>query len=647
MNRWTLGLPLGLVGVLLAGCPGPDTQKTETPDGPSELNEDVLIGSTDDEPAEEVDPELAAKQAAAKEVLEKVKDRDPEEERKKLERSHAISQQAQAKLTKGQYTDAVKTARQALKVHEQNVDAMLVFAEVYYKEGKFELVRAVTSSALQIDAKIRTPEETSRAYNLQGFAMLAMGEDQGATRSFKKAAEVDEKNAAAWNNLGTRYLDVGDVPTATACFEYAIELEPRFYKAHLNYGAALRASRNWEAAEAAMRKALELRPNYPEAYFNLGVLYLDADPFPGLDTTQRLNKVIGNLSKFQKLAVDDDKAKTRAGTPGLAAAGANAPPPRVSKARAEDFIRVAKKGLEKEGRRLDRAKEREAKNAAEAAEAAAAEATAAEAAAAGGEAGAPTEAGAETPGEGGATDPAQPSPQGPNQPEPASPTPQGPQQPGSGEPAEPTPSDPAPTQPAKPTPTQPAKPTPTQPAKPTPTQPAKPTPTQPAKPAPTQPAKPAPTQPAKPAPTQPAKPAPTQPAKPAPTQPAKPAPTQPAKPTPAPPPAQKPSPQKPQSASLRAGEAMHPHGASKKLGLQWASRGTRSTPSTLNSMEAGVVGMSRVDYALVRDALGRTPDSISVPTWFAVSDGDRFNNASMFAPSITSRSLPRYGSTTT
>ncbi|MEX1364816.1 MAG: tetratricopeptide repeat protein, partial [Nannocystaceae bacterium] len=192
---------LALAGLAL-GCTTPNQAQSERP-GPREEYERAPIDPTTDA-GTEADPDLAAKQAAAQKVLDTVNDRDQEEEKKKLARSHAISEQAGAKLRKGQMTEAVQTAREALKVHEQNVDAMLVLAQVYYKEGKYELVRAVTSSALQVDAKIRTPEETSRAYNLQGFAMLAMGEDSVATQSFKKAAEVDENNDAAWNNLGTR-----------------------------------------------------------------------------------------------------------------------------------------------------------------------------------------------------------------------------------------------------------------------------------------------------------------------------------------------------------------------------------------------------------------------------------------------------------
>ena len=551
-------------GLLLAGCLKTNATDSESPGGPSEESEAASLAVIEAGLADGADED--AKRAAAQEVLQKVKDRDPEEEKKKLAKSLTISAQAQALLDEGNLTEAVDTAREALKVHEQNVDAMLVLGHVFYKQGKFELVSAVTGSALQVDAKIRTPKQTSRAYNLQGFAMLATGDDTRATVLFKKAAEVDDQNAAAWNNLGTRYLDVGDVNTAAACFEYAIGLDPRFYKAQLNYGAALRAQRKWEEAEAAIRKAMELRPNYAEAYFNLGVLYLDADPFPGLDTVARLNKAIQNLAKYRELAPDDPPRPGAGRGPGLGSDG-KAPPPRVSKARADDYIRVANKGIERERRRLEREQQRQAKPAQGDPE--------------GDPSAAPTEAPS---GDTAVGDP--PATHGGDE---TAPDDAAPEQP-AGDPS--TPADPAPQEPSKPAPQEPSKPAPQGPSKPAPQEPSKPAPQGPSKPAP------------KPAP-KPVKPAPQGP-------------------TPQPPPAQpspqKPSPQKPQSVSHSVSlfvpwapspssrlteradlSSLPPWGA---LGLvaspswPWGAknfprnsvwRGTRSDPSTLNPTGVGAL----------------------------------------------------------
>lgn len=433
-------------------------------------------------------PKVEGEQATAEQkVRPSVQDRDPEEEKRKMAKSRKQSAAARNLLDKGRVDEAIKASREALRIHEQNVDAMLVIAEAYFRQRKWEITLAVCTSALAVDAKIRTPSETSRIHNLRAFAYAKMGKENLATESFREAAQSDEKNAAAWNNLGTRYLAAGDTKTALGCFEYALELDPKFAKAHVNYGAALRANGQLEQAEKSFIKALQLQPNFAAAYFNLGVLYLDAEPFPGLDTSQRLNKAIEFLGKYKQYAgptvVEGKAPKNKGADP-------------VSKDRADDYIRVAQKGLKSE----DRRKEREARRASKGtSDDGVTDATGGGGGDGGGDAG--------DAGDGGGDDAGDVTPAGGDEPDAPTPTP-----------TQPTPT-PTPVQPTKPgQPTQPAKPSPTPPAKPTPVEPTKPAPTEPAKPAPTQPAKPTQPAPTQPAPVQP-KPVQPKPVQPTPVQP--------------------------------------------------------------------------------------------------------------------------------
>ncbi|MBK8719742.1 MAG: tetratricopeptide repeat protein [Deltaproteobacteria bacterium] len=345
-----------VIMLVLAGC-RPEGA-TDSPDGPREKVDLDGLEANATPSADAGTPAAPAAAADKAKGLPKTRDRDPEEEKKKLALSHQRSAEAQKHLEAGRLVEAIDHSRQALRIHEQNVEAMLVMAEAYFRQKKFELVQAVTSSALAVDEKVRTPQESSRAHNLKGFAYTAMGQDNLATQAFRKAAEADDKNAAAWNNLGTRYMQAGDIATAKQCFAYALELDPRFAKAHLNFGAALRAEGKWQDAEKSFDTALKLRPNYPEAYFDLGVLYLDADPYPGLETVGRLEKAIAFLTKYRELAIaDGPEGPSPTNSKGRGPKVAPGPAP-VSKARAEDYIRVAKKGIEREQRRIDREKAR-------------------------------------------------------------------------------------------------------------------------------------------------------------------------------------------------------------------------------------------------------------------------------------------------
>ncbi|MGB1275113.1 MAG: tetratricopeptide repeat protein, partial [Nannocystaceae bacterium] len=264
----SLMLSLCLGSIVVACTTKPATQPgSETPEedplADLDLGDEKPPTKAKQEPVDLDDADAATK-AEAKKLLEKNRgrDRDPEAERRKLAASRQVSAKGTKALKSGNMSEAVKQAREALRVHEQNAEAMLTLAEVFYKQGKFELTLSVTTSVQSIDPKVLTKVESSRAFNLKGFALLAMGKQTAATRAFRKAAEIDTKNATAWNNLGAQYIRTGNIKSAIDCFSYATRLDPRFYKAHLNLGSAYRATRDWPKAEASFGQALRLQPNY-------------------------------------------------------------------------------------------------------------------------------------------------------------------------------------------------------------------------------------------------------------------------------------------------------------------------------------------------------------------------------------------------
>ncbi len=503
MKRGLLTVAVAL-GLGVTGC-DKDGEGSKEPDADKlAVLEGMEAGPSGADTPQTPEEKKAAAQEAAKN-LPKVQDRDPEEEKRKMAQSRQRSAQARKMLEQNKFAEAVTNARGALKIHEQNVDAMMILAEVFYREGKYELVVSVTTTALAVDEKVRTPKDTSAVYNLQGFALASLGKDQMATQAFKKAAEADDQNAAAWNNLGTRYLRAGDVNTAASCFSYAIELEPSFAKAHLNHGAALRAQGKLDEAEKAIRKAMELRKNYPEAHFNLGVLYLDAAQIREMTTSQRLSTAISELERYKQLA--GGRSVTEPLATGLGSKKRIAP---VSVERADDYIRLARKGIEREERTAKRKAERAEKADEEEADATSAGEEAGDDAATpdAGDDAAPAEPdGAASPAEpggtqapakpggtqapakpgGGAQAPAQPG-GGPQAPAKPGGGPQAPAKPGGGTQA---PANPAPSQPgANPQPptNQPAQPSaPAEPSQPAPKQPS---PSAPQKPSPQQPQKP-------------------------------------------------------------------------------------------------------------------------------------------------------------
>lgn len=242
-----------------------------------------------------------------------------------------------------------------------------MIAEAFFKQGKWEITQGVASSVLDVDPRVLTPEESSQAYNLRGFAYLAEGKREVAKTMFRSAAEMDSKNAAAWNNLGVQYMQDGDWATAATCFKYSMEIDSGLDKAAMNYGTALRGQGKLVEAEAQFTKMTLKKPSYAAAYFNLGVMYLDADPFPNLDTRGRFNKAIQQFTKYKELAISQGHKAAEDENLSATEKAMLSSNKLVSPAQADLYIELAKKGIEREDRREEREqkrKEKEAKKAA-------------------------------------------------------------------------------------------------------------------------------------------------------------------------------------------------------------------------------------------------------------------------------------------
>ncbi|MCA9680573.1 MAG: tetratricopeptide repeat protein [Myxococcales bacterium] len=358
----TVVLALGLV---LSACKN-QGKDSDNPDE-LELPPETKVADTKGKDGSKAGRENKGKDEGKKPIQQQPKppivhpqDRDPKQEKTKMERSRITSAKAKQLLRGGQNDKAIDEARKALREHEQNVEAMLVIAEAFYKQGKHELVQSVTGSILKVDEKILTPEEKSQAYNLMGFAYLQAGSRGEAYKAFKNAAEADDHNASAWNNLGVQYMWRNDSATAETCFEYAVGLDPKFADAQLNWGAALRANGKISEAESAFQAASKLRPDWPEVHFNLGVLYLDAPTIGSLDTTGRLNAAIKEFEQYKSLSAKGKSTLERSSKKkrGPTDAMGNE---LVSVAQADLYIKAANKSIESEKRRLDREQRRKDK----------------------------------------------------------------------------------------------------------------------------------------------------------------------------------------------------------------------------------------------------------------------------------------------
>jgi Flp pilus assembly protein TadD len=469
-------LALLLVPTLALACAKGGDQQSDSPDElalpPENKVADLSKSKPEPKPkatAKKKDEKVEAKKLEpAKPEVVHPQDRDQNLEKAKMKRSREKSAQAKQLLRSGQNDKAINEARSALREHEQNVEAMLVIAEAFYKQGKHELVQSVTGSILKVDPKVLTPEEKSQAYNLMGFAYLQAGKRPDAFVAFKNAAETDPNNASAWNNLGVQYMWRGDPKTAESCFEYATTLDAKFAEAQLNWGAALRANGKLPEAESAFRQAAKLRPDWAEVHFNLGVLYLDAEQLSNLDEITKLDAAIAEFEKYKDLVAKGSSSLERSSGKSRGSSDAMGNE-LVSITQADLYIKAANKGIEAEERRREREQKRKDREAEETEGEEAPEAAATDTPpAAPAEPPQPQQPGGQQPPP---VEQPQPTPPAAEQPAPQQPPPAAPQQPPAQQP-------PAPQQPPPAAPQQPPAKQPQQPQKPGGEKPASPPPSE-------------------------------------------------------------------------------------------------------------------------------------------------------------------------
>jgi tetratricopeptide (TPR) repeat protein len=239
----------------------------------------------------------------------------PADERERIVKSHlTIGAEAERKAD----ADAmIREAMAVLDVDETNVEAMVLLAGGYYLKGNLDKTEAVTEEALKQERARRN----AKLYMLRGLVYDRTNREDAALVAYTKATDIDPGYAAAWTNRGVIYLkrrvyadlNPGAKDGAVSCFESAMGLigRNRSARAHTHLGSAYRGLANdkrdqrdslLQKAEGEFKTAMTVNTSYVQAYFNLGLLYYDADPFPGMDKLQRLSMALRYLKEYQRIS---------------------------------------------------------------------------------------------------------------------------------------------------------------------------------------------------------------------------------------------------------------------------------------------------------------------------------------------------------
>ncbi|WNZ64026.1 tetratricopeptide repeat protein [Myxococcus sp. MxC21-1] len=134
-----------------------------------------------------------------------------------------------------------------------------------------------------------------------------------------------------------------DYEAAVTELEAAVRAAPDFASARLNLGNAHRGQGNFARARAEYEQVLMLMPRTADAYFNLAILYLDVEP-PGMEPLKRYKTALTHFDNYQARGGRDD--------------------------RIPQYVKDARKLIDREERRLEREQKDQLRKAAEAQKAA-------------------------------------------------------------------------------------------------------------------------------------------------------------------------------------------------------------------------------------------------------------------------------------
>ncbi len=138
------------------------------------------------------------------------------------------------------------------------------------------------------------------AHNNLAAVLQALGRNEEAERTYRRAIELNPTLAIAHSNLGTLLQARGQREEAEAEFQLALAHAPGLADAHLNLGNLRRQAGDHTGAEACYRQAIAAAPEHANAYANLGLaLAGQGKTDAALDSYLRAAALDPNLPEIQ------------------------------------------------------------------------------------------------------------------------------------------------------------------------------------------------------------------------------------------------------------------------------------------------------------------------------------------------------------
>jgi len=164
---------------------------------------------------------------------------------------------------------------------QEALETIEVLIKDYPREPLLFNIRGVCCKAIgQLDGAVKSfekalaikPEYAEAQYNL-GVILKELGQVDAAMKCYEKALTIKHEYPNAHNNLGQIFLELRQLDAAVDHFEWAVAFKPDFAEAHNNLGVTLQELQQWDESIKSYEKAIDIKPDYAEVYNNLGITY--------------------------------------------------------------------------------------------------------------------------------------------------------------------------------------------------------------------------------------------------------------------------------------------------------------------------------------------------------------------------------------
>ena len=243
-------------------------------------------------------------------------DPDPGAAKQQVDSHLTIARAALAASTPDPDT-ALREAREALKADATNVDAAAMVAFAYYHKKLYDTAELVLDDLIKRDVA----KNNANVNYVYGLIYDHTNRPEQALKAYTAAVAINPNFPSALVNLGVFQLKNKQYTEAQNTFERLVNQFNRQDAITLTSLASAYRGRSGDLqagdpnrdnlirqAEATYRRAMSANPSYGPAYYNMGLLYLDADPFPGItDPLQRVNAAKDYFDKYKNMPGVDIK----------------------------------------------------------------------------------------------------------------------------------------------------------------------------------------------------------------------------------------------------------------------------------------------------------------------------------------------------